>query len=372
MNHLSASPKVLVAPLDWGLGHATRCIPIIRELLAQGCSVLLAGERKTKALLQLEFPELPFLELPGYRIEYASSGWGLAVKIVAQIPKLLTAIKEEQAWLLKVVEEEKIDAVIADNRYGLYCENIRSVFLTHQLLIKTPVKIAEDLLQELNYQYINKFDECWVPDTEGENNLAGVLSHPSELPAVPLHYLGILSRFHQGQEKVEGSYLLLLLSGPEPQRTLLENQLIEELKEYTKPVVLIRGLPEDAEVIEVNENVTVYPHLPAALLEEKIKNASLVISRCGYSTVMDLAVLNKKSILIPTPGQTEQEYLAKHLMQRNLALCIEQHKFRLKNALALCESFPYSNFAAGGNNLPETIRRFTTELSAKKNETSVD
>src|SRR5829696_4851930 len=106
MDHLFASPKVLVAPLDWGLGHATRCIPIIRELLRQGCSVLLAGEGKGKTLLQLEFPELPFLHLPGYRIEYASSGWGLALKIVAQIPKILSAIKAEQAWLEKVVEEQ--------------------------------------------------------------------------------------------------------------------------------------------------------------------------------------------------------------------------------------------------------------------------
>lgn len=341
MTTLSAPPKILVAPLDWGLGHATRCVPIIRELMAQGCQVLLAGEGKGKALLQQEFPQLPFIDLPGYRIEYAASGWGLAAKIVAQIPKLISAIKEEHSWLEKVVENEKIDAVISDNRYGLYSEKVRSVFITHQLRIKAPVKLAEDFLQELNYQYINRFDECWIPDEEGAANLAGTLSHPEEMPSIPTTYIGVLSRFDADQDKKSESHLLILLSGPEPQRTMLENQLLEELKEWTAPVVLVRGLPGINEKVEVNSNVTVFSHLPAAALENKIKTASLVIARCGYSTVMDLAVLKKRSILIPTPGQTEQEYLAGYLMDKNFAICVEQRKFRLKHALSLAQHFSY-------------------------------
>ena len=176
------APKILVAPLDWGLGHATRCIPIVHQLLKHHCNVLLAGEGNVKALLQQAFPQLPFLNLPGYRIQYASSGWGLAVKIVAQIPTLLSAIKAEQAWLQKVVETEQINAVISDNRYGLHHPAIHSVFITHQLRIQAPLTIAEDLLQQMAYRYINQFDECWVPDEEGEPNLAGNLSHPSTLP----------------------------------------------------------------------------------------------------------------------------------------------------------------------------------------------
>ncbi|RYZ29530.1 MAG: glycosyl transferase family 28 [Chitinophagaceae bacterium] len=363
MDHLAASPKVLVAPLDWGLGHATRCIPIIRELINQGCEVILAGEGKAKALLQLEFPALSFLDLPGYRIEYASSGWGLAFKIVAQIPKLLSAIKEEQAWLEKIVEEEKIDAVISDNRFGLHNEKIYSVFITHQLLIKAPVKLAEDFLQGINYQYINKFDECWVPDSKEETNLAGLLSHPTELPSVPTHYVGPISRFNTDQEGTIGDELLILLSGPEPQRSLLEKQLLEELKEYTKPVVLVRGLPGEQETLQVNKNVSVFSHLPAAALEGKIKSASLVISRCGYSTVMDLATLRKKSILIPTPGQTEQEYLANHLMQKNFAFCVEQKKFRLKNALALAQHFSFQFcLEERKDRLQKTITRFVSSI----------
>lgn len=355
MTQSLTSPKILVAPLDWGLGHATRCIPIIRELLAQNCHVVLAGEGKNKALLQREFPHLSFLDLPGYGIEYASSGWGLTAKIVAQIPKILSAIKQEQAWLQKVVADEKIDAVISDNRYGLYHENIRSVFITHQLCIKAPLAFAETILQKINYQYINEFDECWVPDTAGENNLAGILSHPEDLPGIPVRYLGVLSRFHGTESNLDQDYLLLLLSGPEPQRSLLENNLLDELKDYTKPIVLVRGLPETNESLEAAQNVTVFSHLPALELEQKIKGASLVISRCGYSTVMDLAVLKKKSILIPTPGQTEQEYLAKHLMQKNFAFCVEQKKFKLKKVVELAASFPYQSFHHSVNDLQTVV-----------------
>ncbi len=366
MNQPLSSPKILVAPLDWGLGHATRCIPIIKELIQGNCTVLIAASGKIKTLLEAEFPTLRFLFLPGYNIEYAASGWGLAAKIVVQIPKLLSAIQEEHDWLKKIVEEEKIDAVVSDNRYGLYHHKIKSVFITHQLLIKAPVKLAEDILQEINYRYINRFDECWVPDAEGENNLAGILSHPSLMPEIPVHYLGTLSRFGNNEKEIESDYLLILLSGPEPQRSLLEKSLLEDLKEYKKQVMFVRGLPGDENILQLPGNIAAFNHLSAAELEEKIKSASLVIARCGYSTVMDLAALKKRSILIPTPGQTEQQYLAEHLMEKNFALCIPQKKFKLKNALELAESFNYHFNDEQPNNLKETIKNLIKKIKSKK------
>ena len=356
-----------MAPLDWGLGHATRCVPLINELLRQDCEVLLAGEGKQKALLQKEFPQLRFLHLSGYNINYASSGWGTATKIVAQIPKIFSAIREEQGWLQKVVEEEKISAVISDNRYGLHHPLIASVFITHQLRIKAPITFVEAVLQDRNYRYINRFNECWVPDAEGAINLAGALSHPVELPAIPVRYIGNLSRFKSAEPNASSGDLLVLLSGPEPQRTLLEQQLLKELMEYRKPVTFIRGLPASTGEVSKPENVSVYNHLPAAELERKIKTASLIIARCGYSTVMDLAALKKRSILIPTPGQTEQEYLARHLMQNNFALCIEQKKLRLKQAISLAENFPYQFPPTSSTVLEQTVLAFVTQLKAKKN-----
>jgi UDP-N-acetylglucosamine transferase subunit ALG13 len=355
-------PKILVAPLDWGLGHATRCVPVIQALLRQKANVVLAACGSAKTLLQQEFPQLPLVDLPGYEIEYATTSWGLAVKIVAQIPKLLSAIKEEHAWLQKVVAEERIDAVISDNRYGLHHPEAWSVFITHQLRIKAPLQIAEDILQEENYRFINRFDECWVPDAEGGGNLAGELSHPARKPAIPLRYLGSLSRFEKTGPDTGGNHLFILLSGPEPQRTMLEEQLFNELKEYTKPVLFVRGLPGQTELPTLGENIIVHNHLPAVELEQKLRDASMIIGRCGYSTVMDLAALQKQSILIPTPGQTEQEYLSSHLMQKNFALCIDQKKFRLKHALALAENFPYQTSFCAEKNLEEVIKSFVQRI----------
>lgn len=362
MKQSSLSPKVLVAPLDWGLGHAARCVPVIQELLRQNCQVLLAASGKGKSLLQGEFPHLPILDLPGYQIEYAATGWGLAVKIVAQIPKLLSAIKEEQAWLDKVVEEYRIDAVISDNRYGLHHPGVRSVFITHQLCIQTPFGLGQELLQELNYQYINRFDECWVPDAEGEQNLAGELSHPARKPAVPVRYTGLLSRFGKKTLQTEEKHLLILLSGPEPQRTMLEEKMVEDLKDYPKPFAVVRGLPGGTDALVLPGNGTFFNHLPADELEEVIASASLIISRCGYSTVMDLAAMRKKSILVPTPGQTEQEYLAKHLMQKNFALCVEQKKFTLKKVLLLAENFSYQLHQPVENKLSDVVEAFTKKI----------
>ncbi len=178
---LLSKPKILVAPLDWGLGHATRCIPIIRQLICKDCEVLLAAEGKTANLLRTEFPQLKILPLKGYEISYGKTAWQSIGKILSQIPKIINAIEEEQHWLEQMIVEHQLNAVISDNRYGLNNENLHSVIITHQLLIKTSLgKMADEMLQMLHYQYINEFSECWVPDAENEINLAGDLSHPEK------------------------------------------------------------------------------------------------------------------------------------------------------------------------------------------------
>lgn len=340
---LTSRQRILVAPMDWGLGHATRCIPLIRYLLARGCAVWLAGEGRIEVLLRTEFPDLPFLPLPGYNIEYGRSRWDLLGKMALQIPKILDRIHKENDWLAGAVAEHRFDAVLSDNRYGLYHEDVYSVFMTHQLLIKAPFgSFGESVMQRFNYDFIEQFDECWVPDVAGESSLAGVLSHPPNLPAVPTTYIGPLSRFRRSREGVEPRHLLVVLSGPEPQRTILEERLLEQLKDYSGPILLVRGLPGGEEETIETENLTITNHLDSAALQKAMDEAVLVISRCGYSTVMDLAALGKKSILIPTPGQTEQEYLSTHLMEQGLALCAAQDEFQLLPLLQLAEVFPYS------------------------------
>ncbi len=350
-------PRILVAPLDWGLGHATRCIPLIRELLAQGAAPWLAGEGAQEELLRTEFPDLPFLPLPGYRVHYAKTKRGLLWKMLKQGPKIRRAIQHEHQWLKKMVTEHRFDAVISDNRYGLCHSTIPSVFITHQLTIQTPLgKWTEKELQKRNYRYINKFTECWVPDLEAEMNLAAALSHPAKKPLVPLRYIGLLSRFEKKESTENANDLLIILSGPEPQRSILEEKILNDISNYDGRATIVRGLPGDASMIPSTNMIRIYNHLPSGALNDAMLEAGYVISRSGYSTVMDIATLEKKSILIPTPGQTEQEYLGRSLAKKGLAVCIDQQDFSLPAALEMAAAYSYDlRFPPGNDALKKTI-----------------
>jgi UDP:flavonoid glycosyltransferase YjiC (YdhE family) len=337
--NLGGKPRILIAPLDWGLGHATRCIPIIYKLLEQGHEVFIGAEGSIKKLLQQEFSEIEYLPLKGYQIRYNTTRQALFLCMLKQVPKIITAITYEKRWLKHIIEKYKIDIVISDNRFGIYNKEVHSVFITHQLLIKSP--FLQAFLQRLNYYFINKYDECWVPDFSEPPYLAGLLSHPKKMPATQVKYIGWLSRFGK-PEKKEWKYILILLSGPEPQRTILEKIVLDELRNFSELVLIVRGLPGSSSLLTVRENVKCLNHLPAKQLEEAILNASFVIARSGYSTIMDLLKLKKKAILIPTPGQTEQEYLAGHLFKNNLAFCTEQQGFNLSEALKAANVFNYS------------------------------
>src|SRR5882757_2554262 len=178
-------PRVLIAPLDWGLGHATRCIPIINELIELNCEVLIAAEKATAALLKAEFPTLMFLSLKGYDIRYNKSGKSLAVSILSQLPKIIRNIRHENKWLKKIAAENNIDLIISDNRPGLHHPTIPCIYITHQLKIRAGNMLSEWIAQKMHYHYINKFSVCLVPDAAGTVNLAGALSHPKKLPAIP-------------------------------------------------------------------------------------------------------------------------------------------------------------------------------------------
>lgn len=340
--------RILISPLDWGLGHATRCIPIIKSLTEHGYEVIIAAEGSATNLLQLEFPSITILPLRGYRISYASSKRWLPFKIVQQIPKILSSIKYEHRWLQQMVVQHHIDLVISDNRYGLYTTACPCIFITHQLTIKAPYAWLEKLMQLLSYRYINRFTACWVPDTANDRNLAGELSHPKQLPAIPVHYIGLLSRFsiHTSVEKKYAA--CILLSGPEPQRSILEEIIVQGLSKTKERILLIRGKPGNNETIITNAHVTVYNHLAEKELALAIQSSEYIISRSGYTTVMELLMMQKKSILIPTPGQTEQEYLAQRLMQQQWCYSISQEAFQVEKALEQAAQFSYTfpNFRA--------------------------
>ncbi|CAN5789526.1 glycosyltransferase [soil metagenome] len=346
INKITTGLRVLVVPLDWGLGHATRCIPIINALISDNIEVILAGEGDTVKILAKAYPKLVILPLRGYRVHYSRNRAFFFLKMLLQLPKIALAIKHEKRWLKKTIITHKINAVISDNRFGLQHKSIPAVFMTHQLQIETGKKWLDTFAQKINYHFINKFNECWIPDLPGRQHLAGKLSHPAKLPGVPVIYLGILSRFKK--ITTEKKYnLLIMLSGPEPQRSIFENMILSQLKEYTGTAVLVRGLPGSEKKLEIpNEKLTIQNHLHANALNELILQSENIVARSGYSTVMDLFTLKQKAILVPTPGQTEQEYLATYLMEKKIFFTCPQQNFSLQHALQSVNSFDFSFPAA--------------------------
>lgn len=356
-------PRILLAPLDWGLGHTTRIIPVIKELLQEGADVYLAGNEQQEAVLFQEFPALSFLSLQGYNIRYQRGKSSFSWSIIRQLPKLMNAIQAENRWLKEVQQRYNFDAVISDNRYGLYSAAVRSIFITHQLAIQSPFgEWSTRLLQRWNYKYINRFSECWIPDNEGNENLAGDLSHPAKKPTIPLKYIGALSRFEKKEVRQKKDHLLVILSGPEPQRSILEDKLIDEVVRYNGTVDIVRGLPAADKLMPSTNQIHFYNHLQAAELNNKMEEATFIISRCGYSTVMDLVKLKKKSILIPTPGQTEQEYLAKYLSNKKMAVCINQQNFSLGKALQEANNFEYRFTELNDNQLKLSIKNLLLKV----------
>ena len=334
--------NILVVPLDWGLGHATRCIPIIQSLLENGCRVIIAGENATQRLLEHEFPQCTFLPLKGYRIRYSRNKYWLPIKMALQLPRILLRSYQEQRWLKKVVHQYSINAVIADNRFGLFHSTIPTVYITHQLLIKTGNRFSEKILQQIHSWIIRKYTHCWVPDFEGKENIAGELSHPAHCPS-NVQYIGCLSRLSPMNNPVKKFDLMLLLSGPEPQRSIFEKLLLGQLKHYSGKVLLVRGLPEnignEGYATDESAKLTIQDYLGAAQLNEAIQQAEMVICRSGYTTIMDLIKIGQKAILVPTPGQTEQEYLAHHLMGQQFFYVATQQHFVLADALKLAADF---------------------------------
>jgi len=341
INISAKKPRVLIAPLDWGLGHATRCIPLVKELFILDCEVIIAAENAVAVLLAAEFPSLIFLPLKGYDIRYGGSGKSMTAAIAAQLPKIARNIHHENKWLKKAVIEHNIDLIISDNRPGLYHKTVPCIYITHQLKILTGNRLGNRIAQKLHYRYINRFTLCLVPDAAGAVNLAGVLSHPEILPSTPVRYIGPLSRFRlvPAEKKYD---LLILLSGPEPQRTIFEEILLKQLKGYSGKCLLVRGLPGQTTVpSSPNENVEIKNHLEAAALNIAGVQAQLVLSRSGYTTVMDLVKLRQKAILVATPGQPEQEYLSEILMEQRLFFSTAQQDFSLEATLKNVASFSY-------------------------------
>lgn len=336
------SKHILVAVLDWGLGHATRSIPVIRCLLENNCQVSIAGNGPSLTLLKQEFPHLSFYELAAHQVTYSPRGF-FFTRLFFQTPRIFKAIRKERRQIEKLTGENQIDAIISDNRYGCYSDKVPSVLITHQLNIQLPAALSWSrfVVNYILHYWIKKFDSCWVPDFP-ESRLSGKLSEEKEMK---VQFVGILSRFHGKNRSTTDIGVVGLVSGPEPQRTIFENLLIREFSVLNQPSLIVRGLPQLNEEVASQGDITFINHASSDELEGIISSAGWIVSRSGYSTIMDLQTLARKQVIfIPTPGQTEQEYLADNLEKRNICVAQPQDAFNLKEAMQ--KSKEYTGFDA--------------------------
>ncbi len=321
--------------------------------------MLIGTNGRSRDILEREFPNLTFVSLPEYDIRYPESG-AMSFQMLIQLPGLIKTILKERTALQKLIKKYSIDAVISDNRFGLGSRRVFSVYMTHQIAIRAPEKLkwVEPLLYWLHKLVMKNYQKVWIPDYENEPNLSGDLSHGNLLQD-NFVYVGPLSRFNQGNDESEkvGAAgidetghlpakidILAILSGPEPQRSIFEEIILKQLKNRPEEIFILRGTPEENTVEKRSTSFTILNHLPSKQLERIFLRSGIVIARAGYSTIMDLATTGKKAILIPTPGQTEQEYLAESLMQKGLFYSETQDKFDINRALREVVKFSGINF----------------------------
>lgn len=325
---MNLKKRILVAPLNWGLGHATRCIPIIKALIEHKFIPIIASDGASLDLLKKEFPILTFIELPSCHIQYSKYGFMLKLQLAMSIPKALKAIKEERYQVQNIIKEYAIDGIISDNRFGVYSlnKNIPSVYITHQINVFSG--ISTFITTKLHQRIIKKHHECWIPDYEHSPNLSGKLGHIKN-SKLHLNYIGPLSRFNKTESGSQYN-VMLLLTGPEPQRQILEEKLIQEFSSYKGNVVLVQGKIEKLQTTHQKGNIVVHNFMNSCELEKTIQCSDVIVSRSGYTTIMDLAALGKKAFFIPTPGQNEQYILAKTIEASQIAPYCKQHDFNLK------------------------------------------
>jgi len=354
---LKKQKKILICPLDWGLGHATRMVPVIELILSKGALVTIAADNGPLEFLKLRFPNCDFIKLKGFEAKYPK-GDNMAFKMAMQFPAMIRAARKAKNQLEEIIEKHKIDVVISDNRYELSTENAYSIFITHQLNIQAKgiQSIFKPLINTIINAYIKKYNELWIPDFEGDENLSGNLSHKVKPPIDNYFFIGPLSRFSNVviKELPKKYDIMAILSGPEPQRSIFEKLLEKELLNSGLKCIILSAKPSLNKQENI-KNILKVSHLPDNEFAQTIMESELIISRPGYSTIIDLIHFGKRAIFIPTPGQTEQEYLADRLKLKKHYFSQKQFDFDLTSALSENKNYKPLKFHANANTLNERV-----------------
>lgn len=333
------SKTILYCILNWGLGHATRSIPIIRGLLQKGHSVIIVSTGRSLALLQQEFHGVFCIDFPDYGIRYHKTGFGLLPYVLWQLPRIFRRIILEHEKTEQWVNQWGVDVVISDNRYGCFSKKVPSFLITHQLRFQLPRGLQWSAVTSeiFNAYWAKQYRKILVPDVKTWPNLSGALSHSGWISShVIIEYIGLLCSLDVSPKSFEKSIdYLVLISGPEPQRTLFEDIVLAQIQDLKGEKRIVLGKPEETET----KYPWIFPHVPRKTLAKWMRSAKWVIARSGYSTLMELLALDKDAVLVPTPGQPEQMYLAKHVKESNLFYTVTQQRFDLTQNLEEAKKF---------------------------------
>lgn len=331
---MTPNKKALLAPLYWGYGHAARLMAYRHRLKKENYDIVWLIDGALIEFVYKDCPEDLFIENFEHQFRYGTNALSTMLQILRQTNAFFSQIKKDKKLIAQLHQEHHFDLIVSDNRYGAYHEKVKSILITHQLSIRAG--IFTGIVQRTNLKWLNSFDEIHVPDFETrEKSLAGNLSHPEkQLPEnlqKKLKYIGALSRFGAAKPNQSKS-VLVLLSGPEPQRSILEKILLEALRDSSKKIIFVRGTQQ--EFPEPQKNIFFQPFIETRQLKTLLDEAGFVIARGGYSTLMDLYCSGKKALMIPTPGQLEQEYLAQWNNGKHDFTFVNQNKSEIQEAIA--------------------------------------
>ena len=323
--------NILICPLEWGLGHAGRMIPLAQKLKDAGHKVLIGSGNEHQSLFRSEIPGLSYVNFPGFKPVY-SPILPQYFALLLKLPVLLYHMLTEHFRLKSMIRVHNIDIVISDNRFGLWNKRIKTVYITHQPCIPFPAGLRSlEWIGILLHRFIiRKYTFCFIPDLAGEVNVSGRLSHGVKLPS-NTRFIGILSRFMTKDTSPAESgssfpHNTVILSGPEPQRGILRKKLINILRNKQLVTVIFEGKPSGSISQTGSGNIISYDHLPLNEMKELIKGSENIITRSGYTVIMELLSMSRSALLIPTPGQTEQEYLAGYLSEKGWFTTVPQDK----------------------------------------------
>jgi len=359
--------KLFFPVLNWGLGHASRSLPLIKKYLDHGHEVVCASDGEALTMLRKELPGQMVLQLPGYEILYGSRY--MPFNMLKHGPGMLRTIRTEHELTKAIVERQHIDCIVSDNRYGCYHPKVPSALITHQLQVFTGQKLLDVYIRRQIRSWYKNFSEIWIPDEAPPGNITGELSGMETYP-IPKYYLGVISELKASP--AQGKYkAVAVISGPEPQRTHFEQIVTKQLSAIEGEFAIVRGKPDVEEPVKQEGNLTIFPYCTRAELSVLLSQTEVVIARSGYTTLMDLARTGHKAILCPTPGQYEQIYLADRLA--NLNQCIYERQENLHLAKSLDDVQQIKSIGDGTPSVEEDcIERLMHLCHAKKQEQTLD